>query len=446
MPENKFSSNTGLNEKIVRAISEQKKEPGWMLEYRLQALKTFESMALPEWGPNLDKLNIDNLQYYLKPQDSHKTTWQDVPQEIKQTFERLGVPEHEQEFFAGVGAQYESEMVYHSLKEEWVEKGIIFLDTDTALKEHPVLFKQYFGMVIPATDNKFAALNAAVWSGGSFIYVPKGVKIDQPLQTYFRIQAERLGQFERTLIIVDEDAGIQYFEGCTAPVYMTASLHAGVVEVVVKKGARMRYMTVQNWSKNVYNLVTKRAFAYRDATVEWIDGNIGSAVTMKYPAVILQEPGAKMEVISVALAHGDQVQDSGAKAIHLAPNTTSKIISKSMSSHGGVANYRGLVKIVDGARGSKSFVQCDSLILDEQSQANAMPCVDVHESDVHVAHEARVSSIEEEQLFYLMSRGLDQQAAQSAIINGFIEPFVKELPPDYAIEMSRLIDMEMESE
>ncbi|MBU1007889.1 Fe-S cluster assembly protein SufB [Candidatus Dependentiae bacterium] len=434
----------GLNKEIVRSISEQKQEPSWMLDLRIKALKTFESMPVPSWGPSLQDLSLDDLYYYLKPVKKKESIWDEVPADIKKTFEKLNVPQQEQEFFAGVGAQYESEMVYHKLKDEWKEQGIVFLDTDSGLKEYPDLFKEYFGSVVPYADNKFAALNSAVWSGGSFVYIPPGIQITMPLQTYFRIEAEQLGQFERTLIIVDEGSKLHYLEGCTAPWQSTSSLHCGVVEIIAKKNARIRYSTIQNWSKNIYNLVTKRAVAYQDSVVEWIFGSLGSKVTMEYPGVILKEPGARAEIISIATATTkQQTQDSGGKAIHLAPNTSSRIISKSISNNGGVNNYRGLVKIVPGAIGCKSFVQCDALILDDNSKADAYPYIDVQEPDVQIAHEARVSSIEGEKIFYLMSRGLTKKQAEALIVNGFIEPFVKQLPPEYAIEMERLMELEV---
>lgn len=416
----------GLHEEIVRSISEQKQEPTWMLELRLGALKIFESMPMPTWGPSLEKLSFDDLYYYLKPTEKKDTSW-------------------DKEFFAGVGAQFESEMVYHKLQDEWKKQGIIFLDTDSGLKEHPELFKRYFGSVIPYTDNKFAALNTAAWSGGSFIYIPPGVRVTMPLQTFFRIETEQLGQFERTLIIVDEGAQLHYLEGCTAPWSSTSSLHCGVVEIIAKKNSHIRYSTIQNWSKNIYNLVTKRAIAHQDSIVEWIFGSLGSKVTMEYPCVILQESGARAKIISIATATSpEQAQDSGGKAIHLAPNTRSKIISKSICSKGGTANYRGMVKVAPSASGCKSFVQCDALILDDNSKADAYPHIDAHESDVQIAHEARVSSIEDEQIFYLQSRGLTKKQAEGLLINGFIEPFVKQLPPEYAVEMERLMELELE--
>jgi len=426
---------------IIHSISKSKNEPTWMLELRLKALKTFQATPLPEWGPDLSELKLDDLTYYLKPTKKTEKSWEDVPKEIRQTFEKLGIPQHEREFFAGVGAQYESEMVYHKLKEEWTKQGIIFVNTETGLRDHEELFKEYFGSVVPYTDNKFAALNTALWSGGSFIYIPKGVHVTMPLQTYFRIEAEQLGQFERTLIIVDEGAKLHYLEGCTAPWYSTSSLHCGVVEIIAKKNSRIRYSTIQNWSKNIYNLVTKRAIAYQDAVVEWVFGSLGSKVTMEYPGVILKEKGAKAEIISITTATSkEQVQDSGGKAIHLAPNTSSKIISKSLCNNGGKATYRGVVKVVPEATNCKSFVQCDSLILDEISTAGAYPYIDVQESDVQVAHEARVSNIQDAQIFYLMSRGLSMHEAESLVINGFIEPFVKQLPAEYAVEMERLVE------
>lgn len=435
----------GLSQTLIKKISSQKNEPSWLLDIRLNAFDQFKSMSLPSWGPDLSALKLDDIYYYLKPLGKQQTSWDEVPKDIKQTFEKLGLPQHEREFFAGVGAQFESEMVYHNLKEEWASKGIIFINTDKAVHKHEDLFKQYFGSIVPTSDNKFAALNTAAWSGGSFIYVPKGVHITMPLQTYFRIEAEQMGQFERTLIIVDEGATLHYLEGCTAPWNSHASLHSGVVEIIAKKGSRVRYSTIQNWSKNIFNLVTQRAIAYENATVEWIDGNIGSGVTMKYPAVHLKEPGAKAEIISIALANSPgQIQDSGGKVIHLAPHTTSKIISKSISNRGGRASYRGVVKVIPGAHGCKSFVQCDGLILDDKSRSDAYPYIDIANDDTHIGHEARVSNIEDEQMFYLMSRGLSKTDAQTMIVNGFIEPFTKELPAEYSIEIARLIEIEME--
>lgn len=440
-----FKSQKGLNEEIVKNISRKKNEPEWMTEFRLKALEIFQSKPMPKWGPNLSALDCNDIYYYIKPVENQVKSWDDVPSSIKYTFDRLGVPESERTVLAGMGAQYESEVVYHNLKEEWVKQGVVFLDTDSGLKEYPELFKKYFGTVVPSTDNKFAALNSAVWSGGSFVYIPKGVHVTMPLQTYFRINAEQMGQFERTLIIADEGSFVHYVEGCTAPMYKTSSLHSAVVEIIAMQGARVRYSTIQNWSLNVYNLVTKRAIAYRDAVVEWVDGNLGSGITMKYPSVILKEPGAKAEVLSVAMASAPgQIQDAGAKAIHLAPNTSSRIISKSISKNGGRCSYRGMVKVIKGAKNCKSFVQCDALILDEKSISDTYPYIDIAESDVEIGHEAKVSKIGDEQVFYLMSRGLSEHDAQTLIVSGFIEPFVKELPLEYAVEMNRLIAHEME--
>lgn len=440
-----YKSDRGLNEEIVRTISAQKNEPAWMLALRLKALTEFLNSSLPKWGPDLSALNINDIHYYLKPVEAQGRTWDDVPNEIKKTFDRLGVPQAERAYLAGLGAQYESEVVYHNLKQEWLDKGVVFLDTDTGLKQYPELFEQYFGSVIPYDDNKFAALNTAVWSGGSFIYVPKGVEITMPLQAYFRINAERMGQFERTLIIADEGALVNYVEGCTAPTYVTSSLHSAVVEIIAKPGARVRYYTIQNWSKNVYNLVTKRAFAYKNSIVEWIDCNLGSGITMKYPAVILKEEGARAEILSIAMASApNQIQDSGGKVTHLAPNTSSRIIAKSISSKGGRSSYRGMVKVAQGAKNCKSFVQCDALLLDDHSRTDTYPYIDIQESEVNIGHEASVSKIGEDQLFYLTSRGLSELAARNLIVNGFIEPFVKTLPMEFAVEMNRLIELEME--
>jgi Fe-S cluster assembly protein SufB len=440
-----FKSEKGLNETIVRQISQKKKESDWMLDIRLKALKYFEDRPMPSWGPDLSKLDPNDIYYYIKPIEKQQSSWDNIPSSIKNTFDRLGVPQSERKHLAGMGAQYESEVVYHNLQEEWKKKGVIFCDTDTALKKYPDLFKKYFGTVVPIDDNKFAALNSAVWSGGSFIYVPKGVHIDLPLQTYFRINAEQMGQFERTLIIADEYSFVHYVEGCTAPAYTTASLHSAVVEIIAKKGARVRYSTIQNWSHNIYNLVTKRAVAYEDAHIEWVDGNLGSGVTMKYPCVILKEKGARAEITSIALASsGEQVQDSGGKIIHMAPQTSSRIISKSISKNGGRCSYRGMIKIPRGAKKCKSFVQCDALILDDKSVSDTYPFIDVAESDVDVGHEAKVSRVGDQQIFYLMSRGLSGQDAQTLIVNGFVEPFVKQLPMEYALEMNRLIELEME--
>ena len=404
----------------------------------------FFKKPLPTWGPDLSVIDFDDIYYYIKPTDRQARSWDELPQEIRDTYERLGIPEAERKFLAGVGAQYESEVVYHSLKEEWEKLGVIFVDTDTAVKQYPDLVREYFGTVVPPEDNKFAALNSAVWSGGSFIYVPEGVKVEIPLQAYFRINAENVGQFERTLIIVEPGAYVHYVEGCTAPIYTTDSLHSAVVEIIVKEGARCRYTTIQNWSKNVYNLVTKRAVAYRDATMEWVDGNLGSKITMKYPSVYLVEPGAKAEILSVAFAGAGQHQDPGGKVIHAAPYTQSSIVSKSISKDGGRAGYRGLVKVYKGARGSKCAVRCDALILDDRSRSDTYPTMEIDEEDVQITHEATVSKVSDEQLFYLMSRGIQEDEAMNMIVRGFIEPIAKELPLEYAVELNRLIALEME--
>ncbi len=440
-----YKSDLGLNERIVCDISARKQEPLWMLEQRLKGLNHFLASPLPQWGPDLHKLNINDIYYYLKPSQQQFTSWENVPDHIKNTFNRLGVPDAEKKYLAGLSAQFESEVVYHNLKTEWAEQGIIFLDTDTALKQYPNLFKEYFCTIVPHDDNKFAALNTAVWSGGSFIYVPKGTHVTIPLQAYFRINAQKMGQFERTLIIADENSHVTYIEGCTAPTYAAHSLHSAVVEIIAKKGARVRYYTIQNWSKNVYNLVTKRAIAHQDAIIEWIDGNFGSGITMKYPAVILKEQGARAEVLSIALASAaGQIQDTGSKVIHQAPQTHSRIISKSISSRGGRSSYRGMVKVIQEAENCKSYVQCNALILDEQSRADAYPYINVAANNIDIGHEATVSKLNDEQLFYLMSRGLNANTARTMIVNGFIEPFVKQLPMEFAVEMNRLIELEME--
>lgn len=438
-----FKARKGIDRDIVSQISEMKGEPRWMRDFRLRSLEIFESKPMPRWGGNID-VNFQDIFYYLKPADHQGKTWDDVPEEIKKTFDRLGIPEAEKKFLSGVKAQFESEVVYGSLQEDLANKGVIFTDTDTALREHSDLLREYFGTIIPPADNKFAALNSAVWSGGSFIYVPKGVKIDFPLQAYFRINAENMGQFERTLIIVDEGAEIHYVEGCTAPMYSTESLHSAVVEIIVKKHARCRYTTIQNWANNIYNLVTKRAVAYEGALMEWIDGNLGSRLTMKYPAVYMMEPGARGEILSIAFSSAGQHQDAGAKVVHCAPNTSSRIVSKSISKNGGRSSYRGLVKIQEGAHHSKSNVVCDALILDDKSRSDTYPYIEVEEQDVSIGHEASVSRIGEEQLFYLCSRGLSEAEASTMIVNGFIEPLIKELPMEYAVEMNRLIELQME--
>ncbi len=438
-----FKARQGLSQHIVAEISEMKREPAWMRDFRLRSLEVFESKPMPRWGGNIG-IDFQDIYYYLKPTEHQGKTWDDVPPEIKETFDKLGIPEAEKKFLAGVKAQFESEVVYGSLKEELGNKGVIFTDTDTAVREHGDLVREYLGSIIPPADNKFAALNSAVWSGGSFIYVPKGVKIEFPLQAYFRINAERMGQFERTLIIVDEGAEVHYVEGCTAPMYSSESLHSAVVEIIVRRGARCRYTTIQNWANNIYNLVTKRAVAYGDSLMEWIDGNLGSRLTMKYPAVYMMEPGARGEILSIAFASKGQHQDAGAKVVHCAPHTKSRIISKSISKNGGRSSYRGLCKVQDGAVGSKSNVVCDALILDPASRSDTYPYIEVEEQDVQVEHEASVSRIGEEQLFYLQSRGLTEAEASSMIVSGFIEPLVKELPMEYAVEMNRLIELQME--
>jgi len=442
---NVFETGRGLTEAIVREISAQKGEPEWMLEKRLEGFRHFNERPMPLWGGDLSGIDFQNITYYVRPSDRQETTWDEVPEDIKTTFDKLGIPEAERKsLIGGVGAQYDSEVVYHSLRKQWEDQGVLFLSPEEGVKDHPELMQQYFGTIIPYSDNKFAALNTAVWSGGSFIYVPPGVHVDIPLQAYFRINAENAGQFERTLIIVDEGAFVHYVEGCTAPTYSKDSLHSAVVEIVVKPGGRCRYTTIQNWSNNVYNLVTKRAVAYRDATMEWVDGNLGSKLTMKYPAVYLVEPGAHGEVLSIAFAGKGQHQDAGAKMVHAAPHTTSRIISKSISKDGGRSSYRGLVKVYDGCEEVRSNVVCDALLLDEHSESDTYPYMEIDEDKVDIGHEASVSKVGEEQLFYLMSRGLDEDTAMGMIVNGFIEPIVKELPMEYAVEMNRLIELQME--
>jgi Fe-S cluster assembly protein SufB len=439
-----FKSERGLTRDTVINISKMKDEPEWMLEFRLKAYDHFLKRPMPEWGGDLSGIDFDNIFYYIRPSEKQGKTWDEVPEYIKNTFEKLGIPEAERKFLAGVGAQYESEVIYHSLREDLQKLGVIFLDMDAGVREYPELVKQYFGTVIPANDNKFAALNSAVWSGGSFIYVPEGVKIEVPLQAYFRINAENMGQFERTLIICAPGSYVHYVEGCTAPTYSTDSLHSAVVEIIVQEGARCRYTTIQNWSKNVYNLVTKRAAAYKNATMEWVDGNLGSKLTMKYPAVWLMEEGASGEILSVAFASDGQHQDAGGKVVHVAPNTSSQIISKSISKGTGRSSYRGLVKVYKGAEGVKSNVVCDALLLDETSKTDTYPYIEIEEERVSVGHEATVSKVNEEQIFYLQSRGLSEEEAMSMIVNGFIEPIAKELPLEYAVELNRLIQLEME--
>jgi Fe-S cluster assembly protein SufB len=439
-----FKSRKGLDPEIVQDISRMKGEPEWMKDFRLKSLEYFEKRELPNWGGDLSDLDFNDIFYYVRASEAMGKSWDDVPEYIKNTFEKLGIPEAERKFLAGVGAQYESEVVYHSLREDLENQGVIFLDMDSALKEHPEIVKQYMGTIIPPNDNKFAALNSAVWSGGSFVYVPKGVKVEIPLQAYFRINAENMGQFERTLIIVEEGGYVHYVEGCTAPTYTTNSLHSAVVEIVVKEGGRCRYTTIQNWSKNTYNLVTKRAAAYKDATMEWVDGNLGSKLTMKYPAVWLMEPGARGEVLSVAFATDGMHQDAGAKMVHVAPNTSSQIISKSISKGSGRSTYRGLVKVHKGAHHVKANVVCDALLLDEESRTDTYPYMEIEEEQVSIGHEATVSKVAEEQLFYLQSRGISEADAMSMIVSGFIEPVAKELPLEYAVELNRLIQLEME--
>lgn len=439
-----FKSKKGLNRKIVTDISEQKNEPGWMTDFRLKALDIFERLPMPTWGADLSDLDPNDIYYYVRPVEKQKTSWDDIPTDIKTTFEKLGIPQAEQKYLSGVGAQYESEVVYKSLKKKWAEQNVLFLDTSSALQQFPELFKKYFATVVPAHDNKFAALNSAVWSGGSFVYVPKGVHIDMPLQAYFRINASSMGQFERTLIIAEDNSSVHYVEGCSAPIYRKNSLHSAVVELIAHNNANIRYTTIQNWSNNVYNLVTKRAVAHEQAKVEWIDGNFGSKVTMKYPCIILKGKGAQGQIISIAVADKGQHQDAGGKIIHAAENTTSNIVSKSISQRGGRSSYRGLLNVAKGAKNARATVQCDALLLDTISRSDTYPTVKVNEQTADVGHEASVSNISEEQLFYLMSRGFSEQTARAMIVNGFIDAFVKELPMEYAVEINRLITMHME--
>ena len=440
----KIEFDKGLSPMVVKEISDLKNEPKWLLDYRLESFKIFLQKSNLTWGADLSGLDYDDIRYYVSHSEKSETDWDDVPEDIKRTFDRLGIPEAEQKYLSGAGGQYDSEVVYHDMKKELTNLGVIFSDPETAFKEHPDIFREYFGTVIPSLDNKFAALNSAVWSGGSFIYVPKGVKIDYPLQAYFRINSESMGQFERTLIIADEGSQIHYVEGCTAPVYSSASLHSAVVEIICKKNSRVRYSTIQNWSNNVYNLVTKRAIAEEGAVMEWVDGNLGSRVTMKYPSVYLNGEGSHGEVLSIAFAGEGQHQDAGGKIVHNAPNTTSKIISKSISKNGGRTSYRGLIKASKNATNCKSNVVCDALMLDENSQSDTYPYIEVDSDQVNIEHEARVSKIGEEQLFYLMSRGLTEEDASAMIVNGFIEPLVKELPMEYAVELNKLIQLQME--
>ncbi|MBP8997360.1 MAG: Fe-S cluster assembly protein SufB [Anaerolineaceae bacterium] len=439
-----YKSEKGLSEAVVRKISAMKQEPEWMLEFRLKALRHFMQRPMPAWGPDLSGLDLEDIYYYVRPAEASEKNWDDVPETIRNTFDKLGIPEAEQKFLAGVGAQYESEMVYHSIQEQLAKQGVIFLSIEDGLRQYPDLFREYFGTVIPIEDNKFAALNSAVWSGGSFVYIPKGVTVELPLQAYFRLNVANIGQFERSLIIADEGSRVHYVEGCTAPQYTTNSFHSGVIEIVVKKGARVRYTTIQNWSQNVYNLVTQRAKVEENGTMEWVDCNLGSKLTMKYPSTYLMGPGAHGEILSVAFAGKGQQQDAGGKVIHFAPNTSSKITSKSISKAGGRSSYRGLLKVYKGAVNVRSNVACDALLLDPSSRSDTYPTIEVDEEDVTIGHEASVSKIGEEQLFYLMSRGLSQEEATTMVVSGFIEPLVKELPMEYAVEMNRLIQLQME--
>lgn len=444
-PENLvFKARKGLDKEVVAQISAMKGEPEWMLEFRLKALEHFEQRPMPTWGGDLSNLNLDEIYFYAKPSEQEGKSWDDVPDTIKETFNRLGIPEAEQKFLSGVGAQYESEMVYHNIQEHLASQGVIFISIENGLREYPELFREYFSKVIPIEDNKFAALNSAVWSGGSFVYVPPGVKVDLPMQAYFRINTSELGQFERTLIIIDEGAQAHYVEGCTAPIYSSDSFHSGVIEIVVKKNARMRYTTIQNWSTNMYNLVTQRALVYEGATMEWVDANLGSKLTMKYPSCYLLGENAHGEILSMAFAGTGQHQDTGGKVLHFAPNTSSKITSKSISKGKGRASYRGLLKVNKGSGNVKSNVVCDALLLDAESRSDTYPYIEIDEDDVTIGHEASVSRVGEEQLFYLMSRGLSEEEATSMVVSGFIEPLVKELPMEYAVEMNRLIQIQME--
>ncbi|MGA2819955.1 MAG: Fe-S cluster assembly protein SufB [Anaerolineales bacterium] len=438
-----YRSGKGLSREVVEAISAQKGEPDWMRVIRLKALDHFLQRPVPTWGPDLSGLDFNEIFYYVRPSERTEATWDEVPDSIKKTFDRLGIPEAERKFLSGVGAQYESEMVYHSLQESLAKQGVIFLSSDDGLKQHPDIYRQYFGTVIPFTDNKFAAINTACWSGGSFVYIPKGVKVNLPLQAYFRLNAQSMGQFERTLIIADEGSQVHYVEGCTAPIYSKDSFHSGVIEIIVRPGARVRYTTIQNWSTNVYNLVTQRAVVHEDATMEWVDANLGSKVTMKYPSCYLVGKGARGEILSMAFAGPGQHQDAGGKVIHAAPFTTSKVTSKSISKGGGRASYRGLLKVYKGAHGAKSNVVCDALLIDPQARTDTYPTIEIDEDDVSIGHEATVSKVGEEQLFYLTSRGLSAEEATTMVVSGFIEPLVKELPMEYAIEMNRLIQLQM---
>ena len=438
-----FKTKKGLNEEVIKQISERKNEPEWMLELRLKAFKIFKEKVMPTWGADLSKIDFENITYYVDPSEVRTQNWDDLPDDIRKTFDKLGIPEAEKKFLGGAGGQYDSEVLYHKLREDLVKKGVVFMSTDEGLQKYPELFKRWFGKIIPANDNKFAALNTAVWSGGSFIYIPKGVKVEVPLQAYFRINAKESGQFERTLIIADEEAEVNYVEGCSSPVYSKDSLHTAVVELVALKGAKIRYTTIQNWSNNVYNLVTKRAHAYEGAYVEWLDSNVGAFITMKYPSVYLVGRNSKANILSVAFANSGQHQDAGAKVLHLAPNTSSTILSKSISKGSGKTTFRGLIHVSKGSRGSKSHMRCDAILLNKESKSDTIPSLQINEEDVNVGHEATVGKIGEEQLFYLMSRGLTEQEAITLIINGFFKQFVKELPLEYAIEFNKLIELVM---
>ena len=438
-----YKSPKGLNEEGVRQISAMKDEPEWMLDFRLKAYHHFQKRQIPTWGADLSDLDLDEIYFYVKPTEESGRTWDDVPETIKNTFDKLGIPEAEQKYLSGVGAQYDSEMIYHSIQEGLEKQGVIFLSIEDGLRQHPDLFREHFSTVVPIQDNTFAALNSAVWSGGSFVYIPPGIKVDLPLQAYFRLNVANIGQFERSLIIADEGAQVHYVEGCTAPLYSTNSFHSGVIEIIVKRNARVRYTTIQNWSNNVYNLVTQRAKVFQNGTMEWVDANLGSKVTMKYPSCYLVEPGAHGEILSVAFAGPGQHQDAGGKVIHFAPNTSSKITSKSISRGNGRSSYRGLLKVLSEAEGSRSNVVCDALLLDPQSRSDTYPSIEVDAQDVSLGHEATVSKVGDDQLFYLMSRGLSQEEATSMVVSGFIEPLVKELPMEYAVEMNRLIQLQM---
>ncbi len=442
-----FRADKGLTEEVVRQISAFKDEPEWMLEFRLDSLRTFFEKDDPTWAGSpelLEAINFDDITYYVRATDTDSSNWDDVPEYIKDTFDKLGIPEAERQFLAGAGAQYDSEVVYHNIREDLEEQGVVFLGMDQGLEEYEELVREHFGTLVPPGDNRYAALNSAVWSGGSFIYVPPGVQVDVPLQAYFRINTENMGQFERTLIIADEGSYVHYVEGCTAPIYSSDSLHSAVVEIIVKKDARVRYTTIQNWSNNVYNLVTKRAAAYENAVMEWVDGNLGSKLTMKYPSVYLMEPGAHGEILSLAFAGDGQHQDAGGKIVHVAPHTSSAIVSKSVSRGSGRTSYRGLLKVHEGAEDSSSTVRCDALLLDEHSRSDTYPTMEVDEEQVTIGHEASVSKLGDDQLFYLMSRGITEEEASKMVVNGFVEPIVKELPMEYAIELNRLIELQME--